>query len=419
MGLSTTGPRSLLGSVLPARNNAWINAGPRALVTFSASNADIKFPYRLPILEESHEILLFDVRTSPCYEPGDLLMQSKDLQCAMSVMAGYFGGYTSKMQDIGQKEVKRLGLTLDRQMPSVVGSRNTAQVFQYYSRRLVRDLEAKGIVRTAVESTLLSLHSEDKDVLMAECVRTFPSITFPAASLLKREEVECGKTPGASMITPVFHGHGRMHLMFTEAPFDLMYGYRGKTHNVDLLSPYEMLLHWEMTRIPTPSASAEECRSQWTDAGLEYLKECRKVGMRADSLPGVHYVALEDNAMRILIPDVEILKKCDVVGAGRNAGVLTCPFGHVQKCHQLACRLKRMVDCSACICDLGPFSHQIHLQTIPCFHNWDCANNTQDKKSLCSYLRRLELPHRRRFLQVMCENVVEENNQSRLQHDRD
>ena len=98
-------------------------------------------------------------------------MQAMDLQCAMSVVAGYFGGYTSKMQDIGQKEVKRLGVTVDRQLPSVIASRSAAQVLQYYSRRLVRDLEAKGIVRTAVESTLLSLHSDDKDVLMAECIR--------------------------------------------------------------------------------------------------------------------------------------------------------------------------------------------------------------------------------------------------------
>ena len=30
--LPTRGPRSMLGEVLPARNDAWLNAGPRALV---------------------------------------------------------------------------------------------------------------------------------------------------------------------------------------------------------------------------------------------------------------------------------------------------------------------------------------------------------------------------------------------------
>lgn len=42
--LRTRGPRSMLGEVLPARNDAWLNAGPRALVAFTADNADIKFP---------------------------------------------------------------------------------------------------------------------------------------------------------------------------------------------------------------------------------------------------------------------------------------------------------------------------------------------------------------------------------------
>ena len=143
MGLPSTGPRSRLGTIFPVRNNAWLNAGPRALVAFSGSNGDIKFPHRLQILHESHETLLFDLHTTPSYSPGDLKLQARDLQCAMSVVAGYFGGYTSKLQDIGQKEVKRLSLTLDRQLPSVVASKSQAQAFQYYSRRLVRDLEAK------------------------------------------------------------------------------------------------------------------------------------------------------------------------------------------------------------------------------------------------------------------------------------
>ena len=57
-----------------------------------------------------------------------------------------------------------------------------------YSRRLVKDLEAEGIIRTAVKSVNLALHADHKDVLMAECIRTFPSVTFPASWLLRREE---------------------------------------------------------------------------------------------------------------------------------------------------------------------------------------------------------------------------------------
>ena len=51
-----------------------------------------------------------------------------------------------------------------------------AEDFQKYTRRLVKDLEMKGLVRTSVEQTNLSLHADHPDVLMAECVRTFPTI---------------------------------------------------------------------------------------------------------------------------------------------------------------------------------------------------------------------------------------------------
>ena len=112
--LPTTGPRSVLGTVLPARNNEWLNAGPRALVAFTGSNADIKFPHRLPILPESHEVLLYDAKRANCCRPGDLRAQACDLQAGMAAAAGYFGGCTSKKQDIGEKVLKRLSATLTR-----------------------------------------------------------------------------------------------------------------------------------------------------------------------------------------------------------------------------------------------------------------------------------------------------------------
>ena len=64
--LSATGPRSLLGTVLPERNDPWLNAGPTAWLVFSADNGHIKFPHRLPITVESHEnMLLFDCQRQP------------------------------------------------------------------------------------------------------------------------------------------------------------------------------------------------------------------------------------------------------------------------------------------------------------------------------------------------------------------
>ena len=130
-----------------------------------------------------------------------------DMQAAQSVAAGYFGGYSAKMQDIGSKELARLREAMDRKV--IKASQSTApKAFQDYSRRLVKDLEAKGIIRTAVESLNLSVHASNADILKSECMRTFATVTFPANLLLKREEVETGKIGGRSIIAALRHGKG-------------------------------------------------------------------------------------------------------------------------------------------------------------------------------------------------------------------
>ena len=87
-------------------------------------------------------------------------------------------------------------------------------------------------MRTAVESLNLSVHASHPDVLKAECMRTFPTVVFPASLLLKREEVETCKVVGRSIISAVHHGKGEGRKTFTEAPFDLLYGFRGKSYEV-------------------------------------------------------------------------------------------------------------------------------------------------------------------------------------------
>ena len=56
-GLPISGPRSMLGGMLPIRNEANLNAGPVAWCEFTGDNADMKFPTRVPILPETHENL--------------------------------------------------------------------------------------------------------------------------------------------------------------------------------------------------------------------------------------------------------------------------------------------------------------------------------------------------------------------------
>ena len=121
---------------------------------------------------------------------------------------------------------------------------------------------------------------------MAECIRTFPTVTFPAMLLLKREETETGKASGVprkevgrdaeegpSVIAAVHHGRGDANRMYKEPPFDLMYGFRGGKDSVDLLTPYEMLRHYSMERIDPPTNPRAESRAAWTEKGEAYRKQ--------------------------------------------------------------------------------------------------------------------------------------------------
>ena len=185
----------MLGDILPARNDAWLNAGPRAFVAFMCDNADIKFPLRLPIQDETLEVFLYDVRRHHQCGQRNLREQAFDMQASMATQAGYFGGYAAKMQHVGERETRMMYESVQRAVASSKPG-PAAEEFKKYSRRLVRDLEMKGIVRTAVEGTNLSLHAAHSDILQAECVRTFPTVRFPANELLKREEIETLKTSG-------------------------------------------------------------------------------------------------------------------------------------------------------------------------------------------------------------------------------
>ena len=135
------------------------------------------------------------------------------------------------MQPIGEKQVKQLREATERKVQGEP-SRGAAEDFKLYARRLVKDLELKGTVRTAVEGMNLSLHwSEESDVLAAECIRTFPTATFPATLLLKgeeaeteklsgvqRKEVSIGNDPGPSVIAALHHGWGERTWWISSPP---------------------------------------------------------------------------------------------------------------------------------------------------------------------------------------------------------
>jgi hypothetical protein len=247
-----------------------------------------------------------------------------DMQSGQALAMGYFGGYAGKEQKIGQRETERLSTAFSRKVEGQKGSKvSIADRFSQCSRRVLKDLESKGMIRTGVETTNLAEYADHPDTLMAECLRTFATVTFPAQLLLRREEVESGKTKGASVITPLHHAHGNRGRAYGEAPFDLMYGFRGRKAHVDLFSPFEMLRYWVLVKITQPN-QANTSRSAWTAAARAFkASELDKGQKKPAYVAGVHYVAV-DAEDRILLPeridieDLESGKKQEVLRGLRH-----------------------------------------------------------------------------------------------------
>ena len=308
-GLPDKGPRSVLGVTFPARNEPNQNAGPTAWLVYFGDNGDVKFPHRFPILPETHEVAIFDVKS--CIGKSSLLDLAYQTQVGQAAAAGYFGGYAAKMQHIGQKELKHLQQAVERKL-EVEKKLNDVAAFRLYGKRIVKDLEGKGIIRTAVEATNLCLFADHHDRLMAECIRSFPSVNFPATLLLRREEIETGQTKGNSIIAALRHGNKSGKVARVEAPLDFMYGFRGDKYDVDLLSAFEMLMHWKMTEIKhpnyrCPSTDRTLHHSKWTDAGRKFKQlEKERCVPRPAYIPGEHFQAVDADD-RILLPDLHAL----------------------------------------------------------------------------------------------------------------
>ena len=94
-------------------------------------------------------------------------------------------------------------------------------------------------MRTVVESMNLAEFADHADPLMAECPRTFPSVNFPAGSFLKREEMEKDGNMEASAIRPMRHAFGNPGQAHVEGPIDLLYGFRGREYEVDLMWQFQ------------------------------------------------------------------------------------------------------------------------------------------------------------------------------------
>ena len=130
--------------------------------------------------------------------------------------------------------------------------------------------------------------------------------------------------------------------MYKEPHFDLLYGFRGAQDSVDLLSPYEMLLHYSIERILPPTNTRAQSRAAWTDEGKKHVDECRKSRMRGHYVPGGHYTAIEGSA-RIMLPNLRDCVGYGIVGVGKRGLVLIFRRGPLRQFRGCCSPLNKMI----------------------------------------------------------------------------
>ena len=326
--LRTSGVRNWLGQTLGLRNEEWLNGCmPGLCVAFAGSNSDVKPNDRLPITEKTHERCCTKKRCLKTKK--DIRKTTRLTQRTQVVTNGYFGGYIGKRQPSGSLETKKCVdklLTLRAKMKG----RGKAAQLRASSGRLVTELEMNSTYRGAVEIFNLCKNLNVKDVLMAECIRTFGSQTIDGRNWMHVVETSwnSSKMKVASVITYIPPARkpnvrtNRSKVNALEA-----YGFRPMEHPWKELCAYEFLQWWRCEPLLVPtyySFRNEPARTKWTQSGLELSKSRKYREGEAAAKPGEHFIAVEPDGDKYFLFPMEtgtfrhswvLLRKCrpDVV----------------------------------------------------------------------------------------------------------
>ena len=199
--LKTSGRRNALGSIVGKRRCEYFASTCALLAHVTRSNTNVQCNYRVPIMSCTHD--------KDCTAASCVKITKRRLcllaQRAMKHMNGYFGGYISKKQKIGQFEIKKSvsALPLLQEKLEARGLKSASAQLAHVVNRMFTTLESKGILRVATEEFLLSSRYKAHDPLAAEFIRTFRSQNFPGKFFLQRYEALCkGGTIDVHVLLP-------------------------------------------------------------------------------------------------------------------------------------------------------------------------------------------------------------------------
>jgi len=169
----------------------------------------------------------------------------------MKQMTGYFGGYISKKQKVGQYELKRSidALPLLQEKLQKRPLKASAQL-AHVCNRFFSVLESKGILRMATEEFLLASRYRPDDELNAEFIRSFRHRIFRGTYYLQRYDTLKHETKDKVLKT-VIPKTSAVNSEFDEVA---LYGLRPQDPRVSLLSPWFFVQWWWPHRLQRPSS---------------------------------------------------------------------------------------------------------------------------------------------------------------------
>ena len=179
--------------------------------------------------------------------------------------------------------------------------RGRAAQLRASSGRFITELEMNSTYRGAVEVLNLCCHLDERDVLNAECIRTFQERTIDGRSWFNRLEMSQTSQEIRTRVVSTYAPPTRRPNVRTKQSrandFDA-YGYRPLKHPWKLLCPSEFLQQWDCEPLLTPTHYlnfGEPVRTAWTTKGVELIRSQKYKDGEVAAKPGEYHVAATHN----------------------------------------------------------------------------------------------------------------------------
>ncbi|CAE7860116.1 esrp2 [Symbiodinium microadriaticum] len=272
--LPCRGRRSMVGRVLPRRNSPWLNGTCAGLALgLSGANTDVKLNDVVPPVAELHEDTYCKAKNCKPVSETDVRRLVRRLARAQSVTNGYFGGYISKKQRLGQVELRKCAAKM-LQLGQLKQGSSAQQQFRAASGRMISDLELNGTLRGAVETVNLCINAQEHDALAAECLRTFPTVSVAGRNWLSRAEAVLARKGAESLGEKRVPYRCSKVLKRAQAtvPWVEAYAFRpaAPTELADLC-PFEFYRFWAVEAVEVPTLSSPSKTAVLTELGRRRL----------------------------------------------------------------------------------------------------------------------------------------------------